>query len=50
MLGLDLQSEIERKVAINEKRTYGVVDGVFRRISDGIADGIADAEEEHHEP
>ena len=38
MLGLDLQSEIERKVAINRKRAYGVVDGVFQR--------IADAEEE----
>ena len=41
MLGLDLQSEIERKVAINQKRAYGVVDGVFQR--------IADAEEEKHD-
>ena len=38
MLGLDLQSEIERKMAINRKRAYDVVDGVFQR--------IADAEEE----
>lgn len=36
ILGIDLQAEIERKMKINEKRTYGIVDGVFQRTSDGI--------------
>lgn len=36
ILGINLQAEIERKMEINEKRTYGVVDGVFQRTSDGL--------------
>ena len=34
MLGFDLESEIEKKVAKNEKRVYKNVNGVNIRISD----------------
>ena len=34
ILGVDLEDEIRRKVEINRHRKYGVVDGVFQRISD----------------
>lgn len=34
ILGVDLEDEIRRKVEINRRRKYGVVDGVFQRISD----------------
>lgn len=34
ILGVDLEDEIRRKVEINRQRKYGVVDGVFQRISD----------------
>lgn len=32
ILGVDLESEILRKVEINKNRVYGVVDGVFQKI------------------
>ena len=35
MLGFDLQSEIENKVAINAKRVYKNINGVEVRISEG---------------
>lgn len=35
ILHVDLGAEIERKVAINKKRRYGVVDGVWRRLEEG---------------
>lgn len=38
ILGVDLQQEIERKMSINENRTYEVVDGVLKRTFDGIED------------
>lgn len=34
ILGVDLADEIEKKMAINKERTYGVVDGVFQRTSE----------------
>ncbi len=34
ILGIDLASEIENKVGINQKREYKVIDGVLERISD----------------
>lgn len=34
ILGVDLATEIENKVAINREREYEVVDGVLRRISE----------------
>ena len=38
ILGVDLQHEIERKMSINEHRTYEVVDGVLKRTFDGVED------------
>ena len=34
ILDIDLESEIEKKVAINKDRVYKRVDGVFTKISD----------------
>ena len=34
ILGIDLESEIEKKTAINKDRVYNVVDGVLTRTSD----------------
>lgn len=34
ILGVDLEDEIRRKIEINRKRKYGVVDGVYQRISE----------------
>ncbi|MBD5144632.1 MAG: hypothetical protein HDT21_01735 [Ruminococcus sp.] len=34
ILGIDLESEIEKKAAINKDRVYNVVDGVLTRTSD----------------
>ena len=34
ILGIDLASEIEKKIEINEEREYEIVDGVLRRISE----------------
>ena len=34
ILGVDLEDEIRRKMEINRKRKYGVVDGVYQRISE----------------
>lgn len=34
MLGVDLQSEIERKVDINRRREYAMKDGVMQRVKD----------------
>lgn len=34
ILGIDLKSEIERKIEINRKRKYEIVDGVLRKVSD----------------
>lgn len=34
MLGFDMQSEIERKIDINRRRRYAVVDGVMRRVEE----------------
>ena len=34
ILGVDLADEIEKKMGINKERTYEVVDGVLRRISE----------------
>ena len=34
ILGIDLESEIEKKTAINKDRVYSVVDGVLTRTSD----------------
>ena len=34
ILGIDLESEIERKIEINEKRQYKNVNGVNTRIED----------------
>ena len=34
ILGIDLESEIEKKTAINKDRIYNVVDGVLTRTSD----------------
>lgn len=34
ILGVDLQQEIERKMAINRARRYETIDGVLTRISD----------------
>lgn len=34
ILGIDLESEIEKKTAINKARVYNVVDGVLTRTSD----------------
>lgn len=34
ILGVDLQQEIERKMAINQARRYETIDGVLTRISD----------------
>ena len=34
ILGIDLESEIEKKTAINKDRVYNVVDGVFTRTTD----------------
>jgi len=34
ILGIDLQSEIEKKMKKNEKRVYTKIDGVTTRISD----------------
>src|SRR3989338_6812344 len=35
ILGVDLEGEIERKMAINERRTYAEIDGVMVRTSEG---------------
>ncbi len=37
ILQVDLGAEVERKMEINRRRRYGVVDGVFRRLDDGEA-------------
>ena len=34
ILGIDLESEIEKKVAINRDRVYQLVDGVLRKTTD----------------
>ena len=34
ILGIDLQSEIERKMAINRRRRYAAIDGVVQKIED----------------
>ena len=34
ILGVDLEDEIRRKMEINRNRKYGVVDGVYQRISE----------------
>lgn len=34
ILGVDLQSEIERKVDINRRREYAMKDGVMQRVKD----------------
>ena len=34
ILGLDLQAEIERKMEINRRRRYAVVDGVWQRLDE----------------
>ncbi|MDE6133728.1 MAG: hypothetical protein K2G04_10220 [Oscillospiraceae bacterium] len=34
ILGIDLESEIEKKASINKDRVYKVVDGVLTRTSD----------------
>lgn len=35
ILGIDLEDEVVRKMAINRKRRYQVVDGVLQRLEDG---------------
>ncbi|MGI6254494.1 MAG: hypothetical protein ACOYJZ_02555 [Acutalibacter sp.] len=35
ILQVDLGAEVERKMEINRRRRYGVVDGVFRRLEEG---------------
>lgn len=37
ILGIDLESEIEKKAAINKDRVYNIVDGVLTRTSDKFA-------------
>ena len=39
ILGIDLESEIEKKVAINRDRVYQLVDGVLRKTTDDPAPG-----------
>ena len=39
ILGIDLESEIEKKVAINRDRVYQLVDGVLRKTTDDSAPG-----------
>ena len=34
ILGVDLESELLRKMEINEKRRYAAVDGVLKRIEE----------------
>ena len=34
ILGVDLQSEIEKKIKVNSERQYQVIDGVLTRTSD----------------
>ena len=34
ILGVDLQSEIEKKIKVNRERQYQVIDGVLTRTSD----------------
>lgn len=34
ILGIDLASEIENKIAINQEREYKIIDGVLKRISE----------------
>lgn len=34
ILGIDLASEIENKVKINQNREYKMIDGVLKRVSD----------------
>lgn len=34
ILGLDMQAEIERKIDINRRRKYAIVDGVMRRVQE----------------
>lgn len=34
ILGVDLASEIEKKMKINQEREYQIIDGVLKRISD----------------
>ena len=38
ILQVDLGAEVERKMEINRRRRYGVVDGVFRRLEEGEPD------------
>jgi len=33
ILGIDLASEIENKIQINQEREYKTIDGVFKRVS-----------------
>ena len=39
ILGIDLESEIEKKVAINRDRVYQLVDGVLRKTTEDPAPG-----------
>ena len=39
ILGIDLESEIEKKVAINRDRVYQLVDGVLRKTTDDLTPG-----------
>ena len=39
ILGIDLESEIEKKVLINRDRVYQLVDGVLRKTTDDSAPG-----------
>ena len=39
ILGIDLESEIEKKVLINHNRVYQLVDGVLRKTTDDSTPG-----------
>ena len=39
ILGIDLESEIEKKVAVNRDRVYQLVDGVLRKTTDDLTPG-----------
>ena len=39
ILGIDLESEIEKKVAINRNRVYQLVDGVLRKTTEDPTPG-----------
>lgn len=38
ILGVDLESEIEKKTAINKDRVYEIIDGVLTRTSDNYSE------------